>query len=276
MPAFLLSLREGLEAALIVGIVLGALGRLGKRNQARFVWLGVGAAFAASLLVAVGLDMVGAEFEGVAAQVFEGVTMLLAAGVLTWMIFWMQREGSEIHQRLTADVKAVAEEGARSGASLFLLAFLAVFREGIELALFLVAATFATSGLQTISGASGGLLLAAGLGYLMFAGSVRLNLKLFFRVTSLLLIVFAAGMLAYGVHELVEAAVLPALVEPVYNISPILSDQAGLGLLLKALFGYNSNPALLETMAYVAYFVVVWAALRMHKTLKPAGVSSSS
>jgi high-affinity iron transporter len=276
MPAFLLSLREGLEAALIVGIVFGALKKLGRRDQALFVWLGVGVAIAASLSVAIGLDAVGAEFEGTAAQVFEGVTMLLAAGVLTWMIFWMQRAGGGIHQRLTADVKAVTGEGRHYSASLFLLAFLAVFREGIELALFLVATTFATSALQTIIGAAAGLLLAAGLGYLLFAGSIRLNLKLFFRMTSLLLIVFAAGMLAYGVHELVEATVLPALVEPLYNISSILSDQAGLGLLLKALFGYNSNPALLETLAYVAYFVVIWAALRAQRTPVPARMGRSS
>lgn len=273
MPAFLLSLREGLEAALIVGIVLGALTRLGRRDQMLFVWLGVGAAIGASLLVAVGLKMLGAEFEGAAAQIFEGVTMLLAAGVLTWMIFWMQREGGQIQQKLTADVRTATNAGRRSNTSLFLLAFLAVFREGVELALFLVAATFATSPLQTVVGAAAGLLAAAGLGYLVFAGSVRLNLKLFFRVTSLLLIVFAAGMVAYGMHELVEAGVLPGLMDPLYNINPVLSDQAGVGLLLKTLFGYNGNPAMLETMAYLAYFVIIWAVLRVVRAPEPARVT---
>ena len=271
MPAFLLSLREGLEAALIVGIVFGALKKLGRQGQMRNVWLGVGAAAIASLAVALGLDIVGAEFEGAAEQIFEGLTMLLAAGVLTWMIFWMQREGGQIHRRLTADVKAATGGGVgKSNASLFLLAFLAVFREGIELALFLVATTFATSTVQTVIGAAIGLLSAAGLGYLLFAGSVRLNLKLFFRATSLLLVVFAAGMVAYGVHDLVEASLVPAIVEPLYNISRVLSDQAGFGLLLKTLFGYNSNPALIETLAYVAYFVAIWAALRMTGTSQPA------
>ncbi len=270
MPAFLLSLREGLEAALIVGIVFGALTRLGRRDQMRFVWLGVGAAAAASLVVAVGLNALGAELEGAAEQIFEGVTMLLAAGVLTWMIFWMQREGSQIQNKLTEDVRTATNAGRRSRASLFLLAFLAVFREGIELALFLVAATFATSPLQTVAGAAAGLLLAAGLGYLLFAGSVRLDLRLFFRVTSLLLIVFAAGMVAYGMHELVEAGVVPALMDPFYNISAVLSDQAGLGLMLKTLFGYNANPALLETLAYVGYFVLIWAVLRVQRAPQPA------
>jgi high-affinity iron transporter len=267
MPAFLLSLREGLEAALIVGIVLGALRKLGRRDQMRYVWLGVGVAASASLALALALDAIGARFEGAAQQTFEGLTLLLAAGVLTWMIFWMQREGGRIHQRLTADVKAATSgETGRSSVSLFLLAFLAVFREGVELALFLVAAMIATSAAETFVGALIGLVIAAALGYLLYVGSVRLNLKLFFRVTSLLLVVFAAGMVAYGVHELVEASVLPALVEPVYNINEVLSDQAGVGLLLKTLFGYNGNPALIETLAYLLYFVVIWAALRLWRT----------
>jgi high-affinity iron transporter len=270
MPAFLLSLREGLEAALIVGIVFGALKRLGRTDQMRSVWSGVAVAIAASLLVAIGLVAAGTEFEGAAAQVFEGVTMLLAASVLTWMIFWMQREGGQIHHKLSAGVQEATGEGRRSSTNLFLLAFLAVFREGIELALFLVAAAFATSPLQTVIGALAGLLFAASLGYLLFAGSVRLNLKYFFKATSLLLIVFAAGMVAYGVHELVEANALPALVEPLYNISAVMSDQSGPGLLLKALFGYNSNPALLETLAYVAYFAVIWLVLRLQRAPEPA------
>lgn len=274
MPAFLLSLREGLEAALIVGIVLGALTRLGRRDQMATVWLGVGAAVVASLLVALGLKTAGAEFEGAAAQIFEGVTMLLAAAVLTWMIFWMQREGGQIQQKLAAEVKVATSTGHRSRTSLFLLAFLAVFREGVELALFLVATAFATSPLQTAIGAAAGLLAAVGLGYLVFAGAVRLNMKQFFRVTSLLLIVFAAGMVAYGMHELVEAGVLPALMDPLYNINHLLSDQAGTGLLLKTLFGYNGNPALVETLAYLAYFVIIWALLRIQKAPERAQVTA--
>lgn len=270
MPAFLLSLREGLEAALIVGIVFGVLRKMNRRRQMRIVWLGVAAAAVASLAVALALEAVGAEFEGATEQVFEGLTLLLAAGVLTWMIFWMQREGGHIQQRLTADVRAAtAQDAGRGNLSLFLLAFLAVFREGVELALFLVAATFATSPGQTLIGAIIGLLAAAALGYLVFAGAVRLNLKQFFRVTSLLLIVFAAGMVAYGVHELVEASILPALIDPVYNIGGQLSDQAGPGLLLKTLFGYNANPALLETIAYLAYFAVIWAVLRFQRKSGP-------
>jgi high-affinity iron transporter len=275
MPAFLLSLREGLEAALIIGIALGALRRLGRSDQSRFIWFGVGAAVLASAALAFALNAVGAEFEGTAAQVFEGVMMLLAAGVLTWMIFWMQSEGSRMKERLTADVAAATSDSGRSNLSLFLLAFLAVFREGIELALFLVAATFATSPAETIVGGLLGLAAAAGVGYLMFRGTLRLNVRVFFRVTSLLLIFFAAGMVAYGAHELIEAGVLPALLDPLYNINPVLSDQAGFGLALKTLFGYNANPALIETIIWIAYFVVVWFALRAREASSRRSVAAA-
>jgi len=275
MPAFLLSLREGLEAALIIGIVLGALRRFGRSDQARYVWFGVAAAGAASVAAALVLNAIGAEFEGAAAQIFEGVMMLLAAAVLTWMIFWMQSEGSRLKERLTADVAAATADPGRSNASLFLLAFLAVFREGIELALFLVAATFATTPLQTVIGALAGLAVAAALGYLMFRGALRLNVKMFFRVTSLLLIFFAAGMVAYGAHELVEAGVLPALLDPLYNVNPVLSDASGFGLVLKTLFGYNGNPALIETILYVAYFAAIWFALRARDVASRQTVASA-
>jgi len=278
MPAFLLSLREGLEAALIVGIVLGALRKLGRSDQSQFVWLGVGTAILASILAAVGLNAAGAQFEGRAEQVFEGVMMLLAAAVLTWMIFWMQREGIHLRERLTADVKAATtSDHGRSPTNLFLLAFLAVFREGIELALFLIAATYATSPIQTLIGAILGLALASGLGYLLFAGALRLNIRLFFKVTSLALIVFAAGMVAYGVHELVEAGLLPALVAPIYDLNPVVSDNAGPGLLLKALLGYNGNPALIETVSYIGYFVVIWFVLRTRQVPdKPTAVKAGN
>lgn len=268
MPAFLLSLREGLEAALVIGIVLGALHKLKQTHSMRYVWFGVGAAVVASLGMALGLNALGAKFEGRSEQIFEGTLMLFAAVVLTAMIFWMQHTGAHLKERLTADVKT-ATHSARQGASLFLLAFLAVFREGVELALFLIAAAFASSPKQTLVGAVLGLAAAAGLGLLLFATTIRLNLKLFFQVTSLLLIVFAAGMVAYGCHELIEAGLLPGLVDPLYNVNALLDDKAGAGLLLKTLFGYNGNPALFETIAYLAYYAVIWLALRGQRQRMP-------
>ena len=270
LPAFLLSLREGLEAALIVGLVLGTLNRLKRRDQFAPVWLGVAAAALVSVLAAVALTAIGAQFEGRAEQIFEGVMLLLAAGVLTWMIFWMQGQGRRLNQKLAMDVQqaaaspagAVELTGKAAAASLFSLAFLAVVREGVELALFLTAASFATSPGQTLIGAALGLAVAVAIGALTYVGTIRLNVKRFFQVTSLFLIVVAAGMVAYGFHELIEAGLLPALMDPIYDINAVLSDGQGAGLLLKTLFGYNANPALTESIAYVLYFVLVFLGLR--------------
>ena len=270
LPAFLLSLREGLEAALIVGLVLGTLNRLGRRDQFAPVWLGVAAAALVSVLAAVALTAIGAQFEGRAEQIFEGAMLLLAAGVLTWMIFWMQGQGRRLNQKLAMDVQQVAASpastvelaGRAAAVSLFSLAFLAVVREGVELALFLTAASFTTSPGQTLMGAALGLAVAVAIGALTYAGAIRLNVKRFFQVTSLFLIVVAAGMVAYGFHELIEAGLLPALMDPIYDINAVLSDGQGAGLLLKTLFGYNANPALTESIAYVLYFVLVFLGLR--------------
>ncbi|MFB0534995.1 MAG: iron uptake transporter permease EfeU [Anaerolineae bacterium] len=255
LAAALITFREGLEAALIVGIVLGYLRKTGHMDRQRSVWWGVVAAVAASLAAALGLQAVGARFEGRAEEIFEGVTMLLAAGVLTWMVFWMQAQGRRIKGQLEEEVRqAVATE--RSWA-LFSLAFLAVVREGIETVLFLSAAVFASSPVQTLIGGLVGLAVAVVVGWLLFAASVRLDVRRFFRVTGVLLIVFAAGLVAHGVHEFQEAGVFPILIEHVWDINPILDEKGTLGSILTSLFGYNGNPSLIEVLSYVGYYVVI-------------------
>ncbi len=265
MTAFILSLREGLEAALIVSILLGTLRRLGRSELRRFVWLGVVSAVAVSIVAAAGLAAAGIELEGRAEEIFEGITLLLAATFLTGMIFWMRRQGAQLHESLDAGVRDAAGRatGANGWWGLFAVAFLAVVREGIELALLLVATTLAG---DTAAAGVGGLLgiaAAVALGVLLYRGVLQLNLKGFFRATNLLLVLFAAGMVALGIHELVEASLLPAVVDPLYNINPILSDKSTLGALLKGLLGYNGNPALIETLAYVIYLASVgWLTAR--------------
>jgi len=255
LAAALITFREGLEAALIVGIVLGMLHKLGHTDRSRPVWAGVLVAVVVSIAAGLALNVLGVAFEGRGEQVFEGVAMLLAAGVLTWMIFWMQRQGRHTQAELESDVRrAVTTE---STWALFGLAFVAVVREGIETALFLTPATFGTTPVQTLVGGALGLAGAVVLGWLMFAAGRRLNVSAFFRVTSVLLILFAAGLVAQGVHEFQEAALLPTLVEHVWNINPILDEGNGFGAFLKALFGYNSSPSLLEVLAYGAYLIVV-------------------
>ncbi len=258
IAALLIAFREGLEAALIVGIVLSYLKKMGYRQRAA-VWWGVVSAVIVSIVAGVALQVMGVGFEGRGEQLFEGITMLLAAGVLTWMIFWMQRQGRSIRTELEADVRQAVTGGNRR--ALFALAFVAVVREGIETALFLTAAAFSATPAQTLIGGGLGLAAAVIVGWLLFVVSVRLDVRSFFRVTSVLLILFAAGLMAHGVHELQEAGVLPVFVEHVWDINFIVDENSTMGSILKALFGYNGNPSLLETMSYAAYYLIIGIAI---------------
>lgn len=260
LAAVLLAFREGLEAALIVGIVLGALNKMGARQRQRSVWLGVGLAAWLSFGVAVGLTFIGIELDGIAEQIFEGATMLIAAGVLTWMIFWMQYQGRRMKGELEAEVRQALVGGA--GWGLFGLSFIAVFREGVETALLLTANAFNSSATDTLIGTLIGLALAVGAGWLLFATTVRLNTRQFFRVTSVVLIVFAAGLVAHGIHEFNEAGLIPAVVEHIWNTNRIVPQESQLGSVLTTLFGYNAMPSLTELLGYVTYFVVVWLGAR--------------
>jgi high-affinity iron transporter len=273
VPALLITLREGLEAALIVGIVLGVLRKLRRQDRSPVVWAGVGAAVAASVVAGLVLNALGVAFEGRGEEIFEGVAMLLAAGVLTWMIFWMQRQGSQVQAVLEADVRRAVTVGSAWG--LFGLAFVAVLREGIETVLFLTAAAFSATPAQTLAGGAVGLAIAVVLGWLMFAAGKRLAVRAFFRATSVLLILFAAGLLAHGVHELQEAALLPTVVEHVWDINPVLDENGAVGVFLKAVFGYNGNPSLLEVLSYVGYFVVIGSATQVVGHRRAALASSA-
>ena len=200
--------------------------------------------------------------------------MLLAAGVLTWMIFWMQRQGRQIQAEFELDVRRAVTIG--SPWALFSLAFVAVVREGIETVLFLTAAAFSATPAQTLVGGALGLTVAVVLGWLMLAAGKRLDVRVFFRVTGVLLILLAAGLVAQGVHELQEAALLPTLVEHMWDINLILDEHGTVGMFLKALFGYNGNPSLLEVIAYSVYFTVVGAVgLRQGQAMVSAVETSS-
>ena len=261
LPSYLLSLREGIEAALIIGILLGALRQMRRAELSSSVWVGVISASLLSVLASIFLTVLGLSLEGRTEQIFEGITMLLAASVLTWMIFWMSRQSRNIKGELESGVHRAAFEGGKRG--LFVLAFLAVLREGIELALFLAAAVFASDVQQTLIGTFLGLGIAILLGWSLFATTVRLDLRRFFRVTGFLLILFAAGLVAHGVHEFNEAGLLPAVIEHVWNVNPILDEASTLGSMFAALFGYNGDPSLTEVIAYLAYFITIFIGLRL-------------
>jgi high-affinity iron transporter len=260
LPSLLLSLREGLEAALIIGIVLGALRKMNRNDLKSYMWAGALVALLISAVTAFILYDLGALLEGPAEEIFEGATMLLAASILTWMIFWMQRQARFIKSELEAGVRRATLRGGKQ--AVFSIAFLAVVREGIELALFLTAATFTSNTQESVTGALAGLVAAGVLGWLVFATTVRLDLRRFFLFTGAALILFAAGLVAQSVHAFNEAGWIPALIDPLWNINPILPESSTGGQLLKSLFGYNGNPSLTEMIAYLGYFAAVAVGLR--------------
>ena len=259
--SFVIALREGIEAALIVSIILAYLKQLGATDRSALVWWGTGIAVALSALVGAAIFAAGAEFEGRTAEIFEGVVTLAAVGVLTWMIFWMRRQGARIRSELQEKVDTALVTG---GLALAGLAFFAVLREGIETALFLFAAARGTAveGAETapvaeLVGAALGLALAIVLGVLLYRGGIRMNLRSFFRVTGWILIVVAAGLFAYSLHELQEAGWIPVLEAHAFDVSASLPDDEGVGAILRGLVGYNADPTWLEVVGWLGYLVVI-------------------
>jgi high-affinity iron transporter len=260
LVSLLLTLREGLEAALIVGIIFGYLRKIGQMQYGRAAWAGVTVASVLSAALAFIIPAIGAELEGPAEQLFEGVTMMLAVAVLTWMIFWMRSQARTLKASIESEVHKAIVSGTAWG--LFAATFFAVFREGVETALFLGAAAFQTSGLETVIGAAIGLSIAVVIGYLIYASTVRLNVRMFFDVTSLLLLVFAAGLFMHGVHEFQEVGLLPEVIKPLWDTSALISKDSVPGQFLRTLVGYTPTPSLVEILAYVGYWVVTLGAVR--------------
>lgn len=255
LSSFVLALREGVEAALVVGILLSVLRKLNRKEFTSSIWWGVAAAFAVSVLTALGLNLAGESLHDPAEAIFEGITMIAAAGLLTWMIFWMHHQSRLLRGRIEADVRqALGQTGQRA---LFGVAFLAVVREGIELALYLVAAGLASNPTQELLGATLGLAAALVLGWMLFSSTRRLPLGKFFQVTNVLLVLFAAGLIAQAVHEFVDLGWIPAMVTHLYNLTPVLSEVSIPGQILKTLLGYDPMPSLTETLAYLIYFGIL-------------------
>jgi high-affinity iron transporter len=265
LASYLISLREGLEAALVIGIVLGAVSKIRRDDLIPTVWLGILSAIGISILTALLLTRFGMSLEDPAEAIFEGITMLIAAGILTWMIFWMGKQARFLKSEIEAGInKAAATAGKRA---VFWLAFVAVVREGIELALFITAAFFAGNQsqitslshiVQTLAGTILGIGTAALLSWTLFATTVRLDLRRFFQVTGFMLILFAAGLVAHGISEFNEVGWIPVIVNHVWDVNIILNEDSLVGQLFQTLFGYNGNPSLTEMIAYFAYIVTVF------------------
>ena len=254
ISALLLTLREGTEMALVVGIVVAYLGKVGARTARRWVWLGLGAAALVSLAFLGILNALDREFEGSTEQLFEGTTMLLAAGFLTWMILWMSRNSRALKGELQRGVTAALERGGAAW-GVFLLVFFAVVREGVELALLL----FAAPGQGKLFGTLLGLAGAVGIGVLIYAFGRRVDLRTFFKVTTVLLVIFAAGLVSHAAHEFAEAGLLAGIEGPVlWSTKALLPEDDGLGAVLRSLFGYADSPHVIEVVTYLGYFVVAW------------------
>ena len=268
--SFLITLREGLEAGLIVAIILAYLKATNQRRHFRTVFFAALAAVAVSIVAGAAIFAIAGEFEGRRAEAFEGLAMLAAVGVLSWMIVWMKRQSAGLKKSLEHEMAEAI--GMGSVFALALIPFSAILREGLETAVFLFAATRTSTPLESTIGAAAGIAVAAGLSWGIYSGGYRLNLRVFFNVTGALLIFFAAGLLIHGIHELQEAALLPISVEHVWDVNYIVNDGSGVGLWLKAMLGYNGNPSLMEVIAYPTYLVLAsWYFIAM----RPASPSAA-
>ncbi len=260
----LITFREALEAALIIAILAAYLKKIGREDLNRYLLIGVFAAVIASIITGGVAAYIYGGLSGVSEKLFEGSASILATIVLTYMIFWMAGNARRIRGELEEKVHTTVTRGHVYGISI--LAFIAVAREGLETVLFLTA--FAVQDFAaTLVGLIIGVTVVVGLSFLMMKGAYRLDIQKFFKYTSVILLVFAAGLFGYGVHELIEAAEgsgveIGPLAAHAFDINPpdqenIFHEKGVIGSILKALVGYDGNPEWLRVIVYLGYWVVI-------------------
>jgi high-affinity iron transporter len=254
----LIGLREGLEASLVVSILLAYLARSGQQQRRLALWAGIGAAVALGLAVAGALTLTATELPPRAEPVFAGATSLVAVGLVTWMVFWMRRAARAMSGQLRGRLEAALVAGAGAVA---VTGFVAVAREGLETALFLWStAHSAGSGAAPLVGAALGLAVAAALGWGMYRRAVRLDLARFFRWTGLALIVVAAGVFAYGIHDLQEGGLLPGAGQLLFDISDRVAENSPLAELVHGVLNLTPAMTVLQVLAWLGYLVSVLTA----------------
>jgi len=255
LATFFLMLREGLEAALIVGIVAAYVVKIGRRDALPKIAIGVGAAIGLSIAIGIVVTLTIERLPPLVQDGLEGVAALLAVGVLTWMLFWMRRQGRALKGELEHGVDLAITEGTTL--ALVGLAFVAVIREGVETVLFLIPIlSFNGTGIDVVLGGVLGLVVAAGFGWAIFAAGVRVNLRRFFTVTGTVLIFVAAGLVAFAIAEFGDARLLTNT-GVAFDLNAVLPDGGALGSVLHGLFGYRSAPTPLELFGYLAYLIPV-------------------
>ncbi|MEJ2867428.1 iron uptake transporter permease EfeU [Actinomycetospora sp. OC33-EN08] len=251
----LIGLREGLEASLVVSILVAFLVQTDRRRELPRVWLGVAAAIAVSIGVVLVLTLTEQALTFEAQEAFGGGLSIVAVGFVTWMIFWMRRAARSISTELRSGLEKAIAMGP---AAVVVMAALAVGREGLETAIFFFAAVQAAgSTTGPLVGFLIGIAIAVAIAYLIYRGALSLNLGRFFTVTGVLLVFVAAGILAYGVHDLQEAGILPGLYTLAFDVSTAVPADSWYGTLLKGVFNFSPQTTVLEAVVWVAYVAVV-------------------
>ncbi|WP_423459247.1 iron uptake transporter permease EfeU [Ottowia sp. VDI28] len=250
---FLIMLREGIEAALIVGIVASYLAQSGRRDFMPAVWVGVLLATALSLFAGAGLQLVAAEFPQKQQELFEGIVGLIAVAMLTSMVFWMRKTARSIKGQLQHSIDKALGQGDGQAWALIGMVFLAVAREGLESVFFLLAIFQQSSGWEAPVGALAGILVSVGIGYGLYSGGIRLDLRRFFRLTGLFILLVAAGLLASVLRKFHEAGIWNHLQAVVFDMSETLPMDSPLGAVLSGLLGYQAAPVVGEVIVYLAF-----------------------
>ncbi|NEM07574.1 iron uptake transporter permease EfeU [Geodermatophilus normandii] len=265
LASYLIGLREGLEATLVVSILVAYLVRSGRRHQLLPLWAGVAGAVVLSVLFGALLTHTETALlaDHRSRELFEAITSVLAVGLVTWMVFWMRRTARRLKGELTGRLEAAIGVGSLAVAG---IAFLSVVREGLETTLlFSAAAQGATTTTTPLVAISAGVLTAVLIGAGLYAGAIRIDLSRFFTVSGVLLVFVAAGILKYGVHDFQEAGVLPGLDVLALDVSGVLDPTSWYGATIAGTFNITAAPTVLEMVAYVAYLLPVLAAF-----LRPA------
>ena len=275
LAAFVLFLREGLEASLIVSILFAALRQLGQTRHMRAVWIGVGAAIGLSLAGGGALYATVRQYDGSTFQtVFETITYLVAVVLLTTMTFWMQRHSRTLKREITEKASS-----ASSGFALALLAFTTVGREGLESAVFTLAFAFQTNGLLLVVGAALGILASIALSFMIYRLGYRLDFRVFFRVMGIVLLFFAAGLLGDAVQNMQQLGWITLGSMPLWNTAHLLSEASTLGDILHTFLGYAEAPTLLQTALYLAFLAVsgglFWRLTRRGPGARPSAPAAS-
>lgn len=270
LAPFLIMLREGIEAALVTGIIASYLRQTGRSAWLPSIWVGIFLAVALSLFIGAILQLMSAEFPQKAQELFEAIVGIVAVIVLVSMVFWMRRAARSIKTELHSSIDKAMQAGDGATWALIGMAFFAVAREGLESIFFLLAIFQQSPGATAPLGALGGLAVAVVLGFAIYYGGVRINLRRFFRWTGVFIIVVAAGLLASVLRNLHEAGIWNSLQERVFDLSAILPVSSLAGTVLSGIFGYHDAPTLGEAIVWVAFL-----AITLFLFLRPEPVTAS-